>query len=85
MALNFGLVLHHLGQGVGYSQIQMGRQCSMINNPKPMELKERDIMPHIPQSIPACTLVRMQHCMGRVYYREIKLSASPLMRGVEDR
>jgi hypothetical protein len=27
----------------------------------------------------------MQHCMGRVYYREIKLSASPLMRGVEDR
>lgn len=57
--------------GYGYS----------LNNSDPMEGKERTFIPPVPQKIPAITLVRLQHCMKRVYYRKIKMSASLLTWG----
>lgn len=53
-----------------HSQIQMGRQCCPINNSVLMERKERALTLSVPQRPPALTLVRLQHCMGRVYYSE---------------
>lgn len=64
-----------------HSQIQMGRQCCPINNSVLMERKERALTLSVPQRPPALTLVRLQPCMGRVYYRKIKMSAPLLMWG----
>lgn len=45
-----------------------------------MEGKDRAYA-YCPAEDPACTLVRFQHCKGRVYYRNIKMSAFLLVWG----